>query len=101
MKIGFEYRLSAMLGRLQRSIRQGGQTQDLIVPLVDLCCSDYLYTSAPFCSIQTHRRANLDLEHCHPESVPRGVFVGLHNVKIYAIRPFQKPCHYVSTVLAS
>lgn len=100
-KVGYDYRLSAILGRLQRSIRQGDHAPDFIVPHVDLCRLNYLYNAARLHVSRSYRRANLNLEHGHRERVPRDVFVGPHNVEICVICPFDRPCYYVSTTLAS
>lgn len=99
-KVRYEYRLSAMLGHLQRSIRQRNQAQDLVVSLVNLCCLDHPYTTAWFCVTPSYWRVDLDFEHHHRDRVPRGFFVGWQNAELYAIRPLDQPRYSVSTALA-
>lgn len=99
--VGYEYRLSTMLGRLLRSICQGDRAQDLVTSYFDLVCVAYPYPTAWICVTWFYWHAKLDFEHLLCVRVPRRVFVGWQIKKMYARCPVERSHYYVFNLWGS
>lgn len=95
MEHSYEFRLSAMLGRMQGNIANGDHSQTVVILLINHCSLKAPFSSRWFCVSRSHRKAALDFEHCNRERGPQRVFAGWHKAEIYAICPFHRKCHCV------
>lgn len=88
VEVGYEYRLSAMVGRYLRHPRDGETHQNTTRSSTCSCCSNQSFSSARFREKRSFWMDNLDFEHRVRERTPcYWILAGWHNDKIFPIRP--------------
>lgn len=98
-EIDYKRRLSVMVRRYCRRLDEGSLLSSDILPHIDLCCTDFPFSSAWFVQRPGFWAVDLDFEtRCrqgHLNAALR-VLVGWHNVEVFAARPLDRMYLYVN-----
>lgn len=91
-----EFRSTRMMQRLRRFTLDGDNSQDLILPHVDLVCFDYPFPTAWFATRRNHFKESLDFENRFREKIsPSPFFVPWHCVEVCLIPSWERTRFYV------
>lgn len=81
----YAFRLSVMLGCIQRDIANGDLSQPLVIPHISHCCLDAPFGRGWFRVSRFHWKTTFDFDHGVCDRDPLEIFAGWHNVETYAI----------------